>query len=124
MFKNATNETIDKKGNEIRAVVNENAKLHITLIENGSLKKMVAKLEDEIQESKKAYFETNGHLNKIELKETLKEEKLDTMRQDVCEMKNLCTTKSWADVCGGDVVSNSSNMHVINQKKNIESIDV
>mgnify|MGYP006973864755 CR=1 FL=1 len=46
------------------------------------------------------------------------------MRRDVSEMKNVCTTKSWADVCGGDVVSNSSNMHVINQKKNIESIDV
>ena len=39
------------------------------------LKKMVAKLEDEIQKCKRASFETNEHLNKIELKETLKKTK-------------------------------------------------
>ena len=39
-------------------------------------------------------------------------------------MKNVYTTKSWADVCGRDVVSNSSIIHVINQDKNIESINV
>ena len=37
---------------------------------------MVAKLEDEIQEFKKSLLETNGCLNKIELKEALKEEKI------------------------------------------------
>ena len=63
-------------------------------------------------------------LNKSVLKETLKEEKMETMRRDVSEMKNICTTKSWANVCGGDVVSNSSIMHVLNQKKNIKSIDI
>ena len=85
---------------------------------------MVAKLEDKIQECKKDFFETNERLNKIELNEALKEEKLDTMRQDVSEMKNVCTTKSWADVCGGDMLSNSSNMHAMHQENNIESIDV
>ena len=32
----------------------ENAKLHIVVIENGDLKKMVANLEDELHECKKA----------------------------------------------------------------------
>ena len=41
---------------------------------------MVRKLEDEIQECKRDSFEINESLNKIELKEALKEEKLDTMR--------------------------------------------
>ena len=72
------------------------------------LKKMVAKLEDEIQKCKRASFETNEHLNMIELKETSNEEEMDMMRGDVSEMKNVCTRKSWTDVCGGDVLSNSS----------------
>ena len=49
---------------------------------------------------------------------------MDTMRRDVSEMKNVCTTKSWACVCGGDVVSNSSITTVMNQEKNVENIDV
>ena len=41
------------------------------------------------------------------------------------EMKNVCTTNSWADVCDGHVVSNSDSiMHVMNQEKNVESINV
>ena len=39
-------------------------------------KQMVAKLEDEIHECKRASFEINERLNKIELKEALKEEKI------------------------------------------------
>ena len=58
-------ETINKLGEEIRALNKENAKLQI-VIENETLKKVVAKLEDKIQE-------TDEHLNKIELKEALKE---------------------------------------------------
>ena len=46
------------------------------------------------------------------------------MRRDVSEMKNVCTTKLRADVCGGDMLSKSSNMHVMHQDNNIESIDV
>ena len=42
----------------------ENAKLQSVVIENKSLKKVVAKLEDKIQE-------TDERLNKIELKESL-----------------------------------------------------
>ena len=68
-------ETINKKGEEIRTQMKENAKLQIVVIENESLKIMVAKLDDMIQECKRASFETNEHLNKIELKETLKKTK-------------------------------------------------
>ena len=46
------------------------------------------------------------------------------MRRDVSEMKNVCTAKSWTNVCGGDVVSNSSITHVMNKEKNVDSIDV
>ena len=28
------------------------------------------------------------------------QEKMDIMRGDVSEMKNICTTKLWASVCG------------------------
>ena len=45
----------------------ENTKLQIVVIENEGLEKMVAKLEEEIQERKRASFETNERLNKIEL---------------------------------------------------------
>mgnify|MGYP000662735094 CR=1 FL=1 len=112
------------KVKEIRTLIKENAKLQIVVIENESLKKMVAKLEDEIQDCTRASFETNERLNKIGLKEALKEEKMDTMRWDVSEMKNVCTTKLWVNVCGGDVVTKSSIMQVMNQEKNVESIDV
>ena len=79
----------------------ENVKVqNVVIFQNESLKKMVANLEDEIQECKRLYFEINDLLNKIEFKETLKEEKMDTTRRDVSEMKNVCTMKSWADVCG------------------------
>ena len=101
-------ETINKLGEEVRALNKDNAKLQIVVIENENLTKVVAKLEDKIQE-------TDEHLNKIELKEALKEEKLDTMRGDVSKMKHVCTAKSWADVCGGDMAPNAFNMHVLHQ---------
>ena len=66
-------ETINKQGEKIRILMKENAKLQIVVIENEGLKKMVVKLEEEIQECKRASFETNERLNKIELKEALKE---------------------------------------------------
>ena len=62
-------------------------------------------LEDEIQECKRASFQINEHLNKIELHESSKEETMHMMRRNVSEMKNVGTTKSWADICGGDLVS-------------------
>ena len=49
---------------------------------------------------------------------------MDTMRRDVSQMKNVCTTKSWANLCGEDIVSNSNLMHVMNQEKNVKSKDV
>ena len=57
-------------GEEIRTLTKENAKFQNVVMENESLKKVVAKLEDKIQE-------TNERLNKIELKEALKEGEMD-----------------------------------------------
>ena len=56
-------ETINEKGGEIQTLLKVNAKLRMVVIKNGSLKKMVAKLEDEIQECKRASFKTNERLN-------------------------------------------------------------
>ena len=47
-------ETINKQDEKIKTLMKESAKLHIVVIENGDLKKMVANLEDEIHECKKA----------------------------------------------------------------------
>ena len=58
----------------------DNAKLQIVTLDNEGLKKIVAKLEEEIQEWKRVSFETNERLDKIELKEALKEEKMDALR--------------------------------------------
>ena len=49
---------------------------------------------------------------------------MDIMRWDVGEMENVCITNSWVDVYNGDVISNSSIMHVMNQRKNVGSIVV
>ena len=53
-------ETINKQGEDIRTLMKGNVKLQIVFIENESLKKMVAKLEDEIQQCKKASFKINA----------------------------------------------------------------
>ena len=45
---------------------------------------------------------------------------METMRDDVSEMKNVSTIKSWPNVCGGDSIST----HGINQQLNWESIVV
>ena len=39
-------------------------------------------------------------------------------------MKNVCTTKSGANVCGWAIVSNSYIMHMMKQEKNVEILDV
>ena len=80
---------------------------------NESRKETIAKLEDKIRNFKKASLKTNELFNKIEVKEALKQKQVDIMRHD-SEMKNVYTTKPWADVCGGGLVSNSPIMHVIN----------
>ena len=71
-----------------------------------------------------ASFKTIECPSMIKLKEALKEEKMETMRRDVSEMKNVCTRKSWGDIYGGDMVSNSSIMHVMNQEKIVQGIDI
>ena len=79
------------QGEEVRALMKENAKLQIIVIENESLKKTVSKL-NEIREYKQGSQGTNGRLNKIKLKLALKEEKRLTMRPNVSEMKNVWAT--------------------------------
>ena len=63
-------------------------------------------------------------MSKVEHDHVLKEEKFDTMRRDVSEMKNVCTTKSRADVCSSNVVFDSSIMQVMAQTKNVENVDI
>ena len=46
-------EKINKQCEEIRTLMKENTKLQIVVIENESIKKMIAKLEDKIQEYKR-----------------------------------------------------------------------
>ena len=99
-------------------------KLQVIVVEIESLKQMVAKLEDKVRECKKAWLSTNECSNKIDLIEASKEI-LGTMMQDVNEVRNVCTLKSWIHIYGSDVVSNSLGiMYVINQEKNVESVDV
>ena len=47
---------------------------------------------------------------------------MDTVR-DGSRINHLCTTNSWANVCGNVVGYNSDIMHVMNQWKNVESMD-
>ena len=44
--------------------------------------------------------------------------------QDVSDTKNVCTTKSWADVCNSSVVFNSSAAHTTAHASVVEKIDV
>ena len=55
------------------ALMKENVKLQIIVIENETLMKTIVKLEDEIREYTKTSLKTNEHLNKIKLKEALKQ---------------------------------------------------
>ena len=42
------------------------------------------------------------------------------MKQDVCEMRNVCSKKSWVDVCNGNVALQSSVMHTMTQGQDVE----
>ena len=74
----------------------ENVK--VQLIVCTSLMKIVANLKMRLEDVSKLLMETSEYLNKIKLKDTLKRGK------NVSEMKNVFTTKSWADTCRSDVV--------------------
>ena len=47
-----------------------------------------------------------GNKREFGKNEALKQEKMDTTKQNVSEMKNVCTTNSWANLIGGEIVSN------------------
>ena len=64
---------------------------------------MVAKLE-EIQECKKASFETNERINKIWVKRSIKRRKYGQIEAGCKRDENICTTNSWTDVCGIEII--------------------
>ena len=124
-------ETVNKQGEDLRALTTENGSLRVLVIENENLKKTInmqatrlAQLENEVQECKRSLVEMNAlkeRLVKVEHDHVLKEEKMDTMRRDVIEMRNV--SQSWADVCKNNVVSGSSMSEVVVQSKNVEGVD-
>ncbi|MCO5557562.1 hypothetical protein L7F22_011128 [Adiantum nelumboides] len=124
-------ETVNKQGEDLRALAMENGTLRVLVVENEHLKKMLEmqttrlmQLENEVQECKRSFVEMNAlkeRLTKAENDYALKEEKMDTMRRDVSEMKDV--SKSWADVCNGNVVSDSPIMQAMAHTKNVENVD-
>ncbi|RYA68327.1 hypothetical protein DD595_25590, partial [Enterobacter cloacae complex sp. 4DZ3-17B2] len=127
-------ETVNKQGEDLRALAMENGTLRVLVVENENLKRTLEmqttrlmQLEEEVKECKRSLVDLNAlkeRMSKVEHDHVLKEEKFDTMSRDVCDMKNVCTNKSWADVCGSNVVSNSSLMQAMVQTKNVENVDV
>ncbi|MCO5581281.1 hypothetical protein L7F22_035160 [Adiantum nelumboides] len=124
-------ETVNKQGEDLRALAMENGTLRVLVVENEHLKKVLEmqttrlmQLENEVQECKRSFVEMNAlkeRLTKAENDYALKEEKMDTMRRDVSEMKDV--SKSWADVCNGNVVSGSPIMQAMAHTKNVENVD-
>ncbi|MCO5560135.1 hypothetical protein L7F22_013742 [Adiantum nelumboides] len=124
-------ETVNKQGEDLRALAMENGTLRVLVVENEHLKKMLEmqttrlmQLENEVQECKRSFVEMNAlkeRLTKAENDYALKEEKIDTMRRDVSEMKDV--SKSWADVCNGNVVSSSPIMQAMAHTKNVENVN-
>ncbi|MCO5594279.1 hypothetical protein L7F22_048308 [Adiantum nelumboides] len=124
-------ETVNKQGEDLRALAMENGTLRVLVVENEHLKKVLEmqttrlmQLENEVQECKRSFVELNAlkkRLTKAENDYALKEEKMDTMRRDVSEMKDV--SKSWADVYNGNVVSGSPIMQAMAHTKNVENVD-
>ncbi|MCO5585645.1 hypothetical protein L7F22_039580 [Adiantum nelumboides] len=127
-------ETVNKQGKDLRALAMENDTLRVLVIENENLKRTLEmqttrlmQLEEEVKECKRSLVDLNAlkkRMCKVEHDHVLKEEKLDTMSRDVCDMKNVCTNKSWVDVCCSNVDSNSSLMQTMVQTKNVENVDM
>ncbi|MCO5559841.1 hypothetical protein L7F22_013445 [Adiantum nelumboides] len=60
-------------------------------------------------------------LSKVENNYALKEEKIDTMKRDVSEMMDV--SKSWTDVCNGNVVFGSPIMQAMAHTKIVKNVD-
>ncbi|MCO5558495.1 hypothetical protein L7F22_012079 [Adiantum nelumboides] len=124
-------ETVNKQGEDLRALAMENGTLRVLIVANEHLKKVLEmqttrlmQLENEVQECKRSFVEMNAlkeRLTKAENDYALKKENMDTMKRDVSEMKNV--SKSWADVCNGNVVSGSPIMQAMAHTKNVKNID-
>ncbi|RYA83982.1 hypothetical protein DD594_26665, partial [Enterobacter cloacae complex sp. 4DZ1-17B1] len=127
-------ETINKQGEDLRALARENVTLRVLVVENENLKRTLEmqtthlmQLEEEVKECKHSFVDLNALkecMSKVEYDHVLKEKKFDTMSQDVYDMKNVRTNKPRDDVCGNNVVSNSSLMQAMAQTKNVENVDV
>ena len=66
-------------------------------------------------------METNEHLNKIDLKHW--RSKNGHNEEDMSKWRMYVEQSCGTNVCGNDVVSNWPIMHVLNQGKNVKSID-
>ena len=121
----------NKQGEELRALAMENGTLRVLVVENEHLKKALEMqttrlmhLENEVQECKRSLVDMSAlkeRLNKVESDHAWKEETIDTIRRDVCEMRNV--SKSWADVCKDNDISSSPIMQAIVQAKSVENVD-
>lgn len=129
-------ETVNKQGEDLRALAMENGTLRVLHVENENLKKTLEmqnarlmQLEDEVKECRRTLVDMNAlkeRMTKVEHDYVAKEESIDTMKRDVSDMKNVCTAKSWAEICNGNVVSNLPIMHAMTQAKDVDvdNVDV
>ncbi|MCO5598040.1 hypothetical protein L7F22_052129 [Adiantum nelumboides] len=60
-------------------------------------------------------------LSKVENDYALKKEKMETMRCEISEIKDA--SKSWTDVCNGNVIFDSPIMQAMAHTKNVENLD-
>ncbi|MCO5589104.1 hypothetical protein L7F22_043070 [Adiantum nelumboides] len=77
-------------------------------------------LENEVQECKRSFVEMNA-LSKVKNDYALKEEKIDTMRCDVSEMKDAYNL--WSHVYNGNLVYSTPIMQAVAHTKNVEYVD-
>ena len=75
-----------------------------------------------MKECRIARLEVNERLNKIEHEYVFKVESMDNMNYDVIEMKNVCSTRSGADICNSRT-STSYSIQAMAQVKNVDNID-
>ncbi|MCO5570478.1 hypothetical protein L7F22_024200 [Adiantum nelumboides] len=124
-------ETVNKQSEDLCAFAMDNGTLRVLVVENEHLKKVLemqttclVQLENEVQECNRSFVEMNAlkeHLSKIENDYALKKKKMNTMRRDVSEMKDV--SKSWAVVCNGNLVSGSPIMQTMDHTKKVENVD-
>lgn len=126
---------MNKQGEDLWwALVTENGMVRVLVVENEHLKKTLEmqtthlmQFEDEFKECKYSLADFNNlkaRMSKVEHDHVMKEDTIATTSRDVSQMKNVCVTKSWADVlCNSNVVCDFRSMQVMAQTKNVENVD-